>query len=761
MNANDPGSTIEGLRWRLERLRDRLAESRASGGQAGPSELEEMLQATEELRRRLELDELIRSISTSFINVEPEQIDQQIQHALKAVAQAAGAERGIVFLFSQDGTKVSNTHEWWAEGAAPLMPEQQNMPVEQFAWAARQIRDRRVIHVPRVAELHDSLSEKRHWQAEGIKSLLNVPMALGTGVVGFLGLNCFAAETSWPEETIRMLRTVGEIFANALARKRAEQALREQRDRAQMYLDVAGVIFVLLRPDQTVAMINRKGCQVLGYEEEEIVGRNWFETFLPEGVREKVQAVFSRMMAGELEPVEYYENPVLTRSGQARTIAWHNSILRDESGRVVAALSSGEDITERRQAEEAVDQRDQQLRRAATMEAIGRLAGGIAHDFNNTLGIIKGYTDLLARSLPADDSRREDIQTIRAATERAAALTRQLLALGRRQVVQPRVLGLNETMLATEALLRRTIGRDVELVTLPREGLWYVRADPTQIEQVLLNLVVNAREAMPRGGQITIETRNADIDTETATLYPGLVPGQYVMLAVSDTGVGMSPEVRAHVFEPFYTTKPSGEGAGLGLSTVYGIVTQHGGHISVYSEPGKGSTFRIYLPRAKEEPAGPPSPDAAPPAGKEMPRGSETVLVVEDDPDGRELTCRVLREQGYEVLSAGDAEQALALVAEQPQRVIHLLVTDVVMPEAGGEKLADRFRALRPAARVLFISGYPDEALVRRGALPAGVNFLSKPFSPRRLAETVRRVLDADSDESGGPEKVTQPAAEP
>jgi CheY-like chemotaxis protein len=367
------------------------------------------------------------------------------------------------------------------------------------------------------------------------------------------------------------------------------------------------------------------------------------------------------------------------------------------------------------------------------MEAMGRLAGGVAHDFNNLLTIINGYSDLLLQKMPHDDGRRGLVEEIHQAGQRSASLTRQLLSFSRKQVVIPRPLDLNVIVADTERLLRRVIGEDVELHLSLTPNLGLVRADKSQIEQVLLNLAVNARDAMPEGGKLSIGTASVDFDGG----HPGVHAGSFVTLAVSDTGCGMTPEVRARVFEPFFTTKEPGKGTGLGLAVVHGIVLQSGGHAEVHSEPGIGTTFKVYLPRLDD-----PSARAG---GSSMragvpPSGTETILLAEDEVGVRAFSRHVLASRGYSVLEAGDGNEAIRIAGDQ--RPIHLLVTDVVMPGPGGQKVAERIRELHPEAKVLFLSGYTDDAIVHHGVLHDRVHFLHKPFSPLALACKVRDVLD-------------------
>jgi two-component system cell cycle sensor histidine kinase/response regulator CckA len=392
------------------------------------------------------------------------------------------------------------------------------------------------------------------------------------------------------------------------------------------------------------------------------------------------------------------------------------------------------DITERKQLET-------QLQQARRMEAIGRLAGGIAHDFNNLLTIIKGYTELALKRPRISPELRTDVERIEDASERASTLVRQLLAFSRRQVLQPKLLDLNSIVLGLDKLLRRLMDEEIRMSTIPGTDIGTIKADPGQMEQVIMNLVVNARDAMPKGGLLTVETANVDLDAAYASEHATVKAGRYVMLAVSDTGTGMSPETVAHIFEPFYTTKESGRGTGLGLSTVYGIVKQSGGYIWVYSELGRGSSFKVYLPRVEQAPEALPA--IKPASGKQT--GSETILLVEDQPQVRELARMALSEKGYTVLVASGPEDAENVCSKQGTE-IHLLLTDLILPGISGRELAKRLTARHAKMRVLYMSGYTFNIMAQGasegGMLEDGMAFLQKPFTPSGLTEKVREVLD-------------------
>lgn len=517
--------------------------------------------------------------------------------------------------------------------------------------------------------------------------------------------------------------------------KHTEEALHQSEEQHRTIFESVTDALLIFDFDGTVVETNPAACETYGYSHDEMIGLSgkdiippkYYHTF--ENFKKQVQAT------GRF----FTESVNMHKDGSTFDIEVRGATFTFKGKPHLLALVR--DITERKQSEREKQALEEQLGQAVKMEAIGRLAGGIAHDFNNMLAIIQGYADLMLKSMSADDRHRADVESIRTASKRAAILTRQLLAFGRQQAVQPRVMDLNEVVADTDSMLRRIIGKDIELITIPGEDLWHVKVDPTQIEeQVIINLAANAREAMPSGGKLTIETSNITLDENYAAMHAEVTPGEYVMLAVSDTGMGMTEEVMSHIFEPFFTTKETGKGSGLGLSTVYGIVKQSVGHIWVYSELGKGTTFKIYLPRV-DTPAEHLMREYEPGI---LPRGTETVLIAEDEPLVRDLTCRVLREQGYTVLEASDGGEALRAAEKSADEKIHLLVTDIVMPHMSGKDLAEQIEALHPKIKVLFVSGYTNNTVTHHGVLQKGVNFLAKPFTSGRLIRTVRRVLDTN-----------------
>lgn len=419
----------------------------------------------------------------------------------------------------------------------------------------------------------------------------------------------------------------------------------------------------------------------------------------------------------------------------------HDYIMKRKLARLAPAiereLREAQTRAARKAAEAALRLSEAQLRQAQKLEAVGRLAGGVAHDFNNILTVIAGHSELLLRQLGADDPRRKSAAQIEKSADFAAALTRQLLTFSRKQVIEPQVLNPNTVVLDVERMLRRLIGEDIEFCTVLDPAAGNIKADPGQIEQVIMNLAVNARDAMPAGGKLTVTTANTSLDENYLKNFPDLSPGDYVMLAVTDTGTGMSEEVKAHLFEPFFTTKPAGKGTGLGLATCFGIVKQNTGHINLYSELGRGTTFKIYFPRVQSalEPARVRSQPAA------VAGGRETVLVVEDEPAVLELAAFALREKGYTVFEAVNGEEGLRVV-RQHEGKIDLVLTDVIMPVMGGKEMADHLQNSHPDTKVLFTSGYTEDAIGHHGVLRPGIVFLQKPYITTTLARKVREVLD-------------------
>lgn len=510
-------------------------------------------------------------------------------------------------------------------------------------------------------------------------------------------------------------------------RRRADEALRRTEERYRDLVENARDIIYEHDLKGNYTSTNKAAEEITGYSREEALRLNITQTVAPEYL-EKAKEMVRRKLAGE--SVTAYELELVAKDGRKIAVEV-NTRLVFYDGVPTGVQGIARDVTARKQLEE-------QLRQSQKLEAIGLLAGGVAHDFNNLLTVIGGYADLSLNRLSPEDPLRRNLKEIHNASNRAASLTRQLLAFSRKQVMQPRVFALNTIIADLEKMLRRMIGEDIEFSTNLRASVGNVKADPGQIEQVIMNLVVNARDAMPSGGKITIETNIVELDETYARHHISAISGSYALLAVSDTGTGINEETKKHIFEPFFTTKESGKGTGLGLSMVYGIVKQSGGNIWVYSEPGIGTTFKIYLPSVGE--AAQKYKEAT--KTFQHPQATETILLVEDAEMVRDLAREVLESCGYRVLVAENGREALR-ICEQSKRLIHLLLTDVVMPEMSGSELVKRLASLYPQLRVLYMSGYTEDAIVHHGVLNEGINFIEKPFSPDSLALRVREVLEA------------------
>jgi two-component system cell cycle sensor histidine kinase/response regulator CckA len=536
----------------------------------------------------------------------------------------------------------------------------------------------------------------------------------------------------WMGQSVQLIMEGTQVIGfHAIARDITERlTAQEATRRAQEYRDLfrlANDPILIIDPDGEIVIdVNEKACQTYGIARQSFIGLSMRQlSHDPIGGERHLTAVLASQGNWEFETVQ------IRADGIPLYFLVHSAIIEYHGRKAI--LSINRDITERKQAEEALRQSEERLFHSQRMEAVGRLAGGVAHDFNNLLTAISGYSDLTLMQLQANDPLRPYIEEIKKAGERAAALTRQLLAFSRKQVLQPKVMNLNTLIQDIGKMLPRLIGEDIELHTELTADIWNIKADRGQIEQVIMNLVVNARDAMPDGGKLTLRTANVLPDE----VEPDVLPGAYVMLAVIDTGTGISEETKPKIFEPFFTTKEPGKGTGLGLATVYGIVRQSGGHILVYSHIGQGTTFKIYLPQIS---------DKVEVTGRETKslervQGGETILLVEDEDMVREIALKTLEMMGYKVLKARNGDEAI-LVFEQHKENIQLLLTDVVMPGMNGRVLADRLSAARPEMEILFMSGYTDDAIIRKGALEKGTNFLGKPFTPDQLTCKVREVLD-------------------
>ena len=546
--------------------------------------------------------------------------------------------------------------------------------------------------------------------------LLQIPILLILAI--FYGVTNEAARKLTHEKTA--------LLTHIKERKRAEEALRESEERYRRLVEVSPDAIFIAKQDRIVFM-NPTGFQLLGATSpDQVIGRSPFDFFHPEYDSMTTGKIRRLLERGESVPL--MEEQIIRLDGTEVAVEIAAAPFTYHGFTAMQVVLRN--ISERKQLEE-------HLRQTQKMEAVGQLAGGVAHDFNNMLTIIAGHSDLLVETMSLGEDQRLSMEQIRLAAKRAASLTTKLLAFSRRQMLRPKVLDLNAVVASIEQMLRPLLGANIELVTLLNPSLGHVKADPSQLEQVIINLAMNAQDAMPQGGRLTLETHNAELEEAQAQQQFEAQVGKHVMLTVSDTGIGMDANTRAHIFEPFFTTKPKDKGTGLGLSTVYGIVKQSGGFISVESVPGRGATFKVYLPRVEA----PLDIDQSETPPRSIPDGSETVLIAEDEPGVLTLVCDTLRTHGYTVLEARNGKEALA-ISQRYQGPIHLLLTDVVMPQMNGREVSERLLLVRPDVKVLYMSGYTDDAVLRHGVVANGVDFLPKPFTPGAVARTVRKMLD-------------------
>jgi two-component system, cell cycle sensor histidine kinase and response regulator CckA len=525
------------------------------------------------------------------------------------------------------------------------------------------------------------------------------------------------------------------VLANDItARKQATQALKASEERLRLALEVADMGTFDCDLINNQARFSERLEQIYGLAPNTILSYESFIGILHPDDREHFRSSMEYSITeGVTHSIEFR---AIRPDGNIRWITGRAQTYYDMNGIATRMIGVAIDITEQRRAEQALKESEEQLRQAQKMEAIGKLAGGIAHDFNNLLTAILVQCDFLLMQMKFEDPLHNKVLEIKKAGDRAAALTKQLLAFSRKQVLQPKTLRLNDIVSDLYNMLKRLIGEHIELIIVLDPDCGYVKADQGQVEQVIMNLVVNSRDAMPNGGKLTIETKNVSLDSIYARSHISVQPGEYVMVAISDNGVGMTDDTKRRIFEPFFTTKELGKGTGLGLSTVYGIVKQSGGNIWVYSELNQGTVFKIYLPRIEEK----VDEEIKEEVSVEIPCGTETILLVEDEDMVRELTREILELYGYKILEAPHPDEAIS-ICHRYNGPIHMMITDVVMPKISGKQLADRLSKVRPEMSVLYMSGYTDEAIVHHGMLDNNINFIQKPFTPETLAQTVRRLI--------------------
>jgi PAS domain S-box-containing protein len=679
------------------------------------------------LKFRHEYETLIASISTFFIRPDHYEIDAAVNKALKSIGEFMQVDQSFIIQFSEDLSRLHLTHNW----STQIFRQKRtllNAPSDQFPYATQKLFRGEVITVnesnnlPSVAD-----SERKLMKQNGIKSFIIVPTISAGMVIGGIGFSHVNETRNWSEDSITLLRVIGEIITNALKRRQTEEALRDSEIKYRKFFEEDLTGDFIVSPSGQIHFCNPAFARIFGFDSVknalhsniDVISTKHFsiKKELKKLDRDKnIEEVEYQLRRIDGEPVHVIAN--------LRGIYDEYDNLKEYKGYVF-------DITKHKRIEE-------QLRGAQKMEAIGRLAGGIAHDFNNILTVINGYTDLLLGSKNLKKSEQVKLKQVKRAGERAASLTGQLLAFSRKQIVKPKILNLNTVLLDIENMLQRLIGENLQIHHILDPNLDSIKIDPTQLEQVILNLAINARDAMQLGGKLFLRTENILVGKGERIQNVLIDKGNYVKFSVTDTGIGMNAEIQSHIFEPFFTTKEKGKGTGLGLSTIYGIVKQSRGYITVESAPQQGTCFNLFFP-SQEEVVEEKHKKFVP---ESIISGTENILVVEDDEMVRELTVSFLDNFGYKVSQAANSNSALKL-CKNAKNEFDLAIIDVIMPGIGGKQLAEMITDIQPQIKILFISGYTDDAIVQHGILDSSVEFLQKPFSAEILAKKIRKIFDA------------------
>ncbi len=684
--------------------------------------------AEEALAEKSNFQRVLGEISNEFINTPSSGIDEGINRTLKMAGLFAEADRSYVIMFDFIARKIRNTHEWCRENIEPQIDNLQNVPIEMFSWVIDQLDGLKVVHIPQVANLpREAKKAKEELEAEDIQSLLLVPLVSESKCVGTVGFDFVSQAKHCSVNEIRLLKMAGTTISNALDRRQAEKALLESEERYRSLVEnTLDGYFIAEIPSGQFSFLNRRICDLFGYSIQEGLSLTlWDITDLNEHkiIKERIQA---RLEDQKPDNTSNIYNTVRKDGSTFRAEVSYSLVTYHGIPAVQGTLR---DVTEK-------EKLLHQLYQAQKMESVGRLAGGVAHDFNNMLSVIIGHAELVMEDTDPSSPMYDDLNEIYKASHRSSELTRQLLAFARKQMAVPKVINVNDSVTGMLKMLQRLIGEDINLLWIPGDSPWLVKIDPAQIDQILANLCVNARDAISGVGKVTIETKNIVLDQAFCSEHTGSMPGNYVLIKVVDDGCGMDNSTLENLFEPFFTTKQIGEGTGLGLSTVYGIIKQNDGYIAVNSQPGKGTTFKVYLPQTR---------NSLEIKGKleygTIQKGSETVLLVEDEASVLRLAKSVLERIGYTVLEARTPAEAIS-ITEKYEGSIHLLITDVIMPEMNGKELKTKVEKLKPNLKAIFMSGYTANVIMHRGILEDDVHFIPKPFSVKGFSVKVREVLD-------------------
>ncbi len=689
--------------------------------------------AEEALKSRIIQEQLITRLSTMFIHLPPQKIDEGINTTLQTIGEFAHVDHSFIYQFFNKEQKVILTHAWRTELPDEKIDYPEQYPDDDKFWMIRTIKAQETVIIGSVSDLpEEAVADQKIMQSTGIKSLILIPMVFQGSTNGMIGFDAVQNEKPWTEDIIALLKIVGDMLMTAIERKKAHNLLRQSENKYRNFFESSKDVLFFSSPDGQLLDINPAGAELFGYDSKEELLRVNISRDLY--VNPEDRKTYMRLVERDGH-IRDFELTLKRKDSKIITVQETTTTVRNEADEILFYQGILRDITERRHLE-------QQLRQSQKMESIGLLAGGIAHDFNNILTVINGYAELVLKNMKSSDPNYRDIKKVLNGGLQAANLTRQLLAFSRKQVMLPKIIKINKVITDLEKMLHRLIGEDIKMEVILEKEIDSIQADPGQIEQILINLIINARDAIniktekAQNKKIIIETRELYLDQNYVALHPTTVPGRYNQISISDTGIGMDDATMNKIFEPFFTTKETGKGTGLGLSTVYGIVKQNNGNIYVYSEPGKGTTFHIYWPCAGQQEIL---------IGKEdqdtVARGTETILLVEDEKQVRDFAFTALKSMGYKVFTACNGVEAIKLI-ENIKIQIHLLITDIIMPEMGGKILADKIQKIIPQIKILFNSGYTDNHIVLSGELDEKKYFLQKPYSITEIAKKVRYVLD-------------------
>ncbi len=702
------------------------------------SKIEKNRQNEKSLKIKLEIEKLITNLSIQFIRLSPDKIDKVIIFGLRSITEYSQVDRSYIYLFCKNKTELVKTHQWCAKDVKSKIDKHEAVDKEDFEWFRNTLERQDIIRVSKLEELpHEATTQKAIFKVEAAKSMLIVPLVDDEQVRGLIGMDTVHNEREWNEEDTALLMVAGSLFINALARKREIENKRESEQKLRRLFERSEDVVFITTPEGRFVDVNPAGARLFGYDSVEEMKAVDIERDIYVNPEDRHTFKKKLEMEGHLKD---YELILKSKDGKTVIVLETTTAVRNKDGDIVAYEGIMRDVTEKRLLEN-------QLIQSQKMESIGLLAGGIAHDFNNILTAINGYADMILRKMNTDHPFYADIQNIIKGGKRAENLTRQLLAFSRKQIIEPKIVDINQIISDLYKMLKRLISEDIQLELHTDKDIGRIQADPGQIEQVMVNLIINARDAIRQKKdkttpkKIIVETSNTTLNAEFVKKNPGSREGHYARITVRDSGIGMDETTLRKIFEPFFTTKEEGQGTGLGLSTVYGIVKQNEGYVLAESKPGVGTAVTIYWPVTRSE-------DESETRGESseiLNDIKETILVVEDDNDVRDLARSFLTSLGYKVYEAANGKSALDLIKkEQIIDKIDLLLTDMVMPHMDGEELAENINKMRGDIKIILTSGYTDSKLMKSGLLERGYYFLPKPYTIQQMAKKIRKVLNSD-----------------